>query len=72
MCVNAGLISEELTGRTKTKCLSVPPEGLRMPATGGEPEPSVVVLHPEHARPPTDSVMTFIAMMSHPLRGWSL
>ena len=41
-----------------------------MPVAGGEPKPSVVVLHPEHARPPTDTVMTFIAMMSHPLRGW--
>jgi hypothetical protein len=38
-----------------------------MPVAGGEPKPSVVVLHPEHARPPTDTVMTFIAMMSHPL-----
>jgi hypothetical protein len=43
-----------------------------MPVAGGEPKPSVVMLHPEYAGPPIDTVMTFIAMMSHPLRGWSL
>ena len=48
------------------------PEGLGMPVAGGEPKPSVVMLHPEYAGPPIDTVMTFIAMMSHPLRGWSL